>query len=270
VAAIGVQPSSSGPKAPWRGLARVAGAIGFYALLVQLAVMSLAYNLGALLLLPWLRGARGTAAARAGIARGYRWYFACAQASGVLVIRSEALDALRVEPGGLLIAANHPTMIDAMVLVSRLPRSLCIMKAELMRNVFLGAGARLARYICNDSPRGLVRQAVQSLKDGGQLVMFPEGTRTVQRPLNALRPGFTVIAERAGVPIQTVILETDNPFLTKGWPIWRLPPLPIVIGARLGDRFAPDGDHAALLQRLEAHFASELGASARAHARADA
>ena len=250
---------SSPPSMPrWRGLARLAGGIGFYLLLVQLAVMSLAYNLGALLLLPFLRGPRGTAAARAGIARGYRWYFACAQATGVLAIDSDALDALRDEPGGLLIAANHPTMIDAMVLVSRLPRSVCIMKAELMRNVFLGTGARLARYICNDSPRGLVRQAVQSLKDGGQLVMFPEGTRTVQRPLNTFRPGFTLIADRARVPIQTVVIETDNPFLTKGWPIWRLPPLPIVIRARLGERFASDADHDALIERLERYFAAEL------------
>jgi len=258
---IGVSPTHS--NRPWRGLARLAGSVAFYLLLVQLAVMSLAYNLGALLLLPFLRGPKGTAAARAGIARGYRWYFACAQATGVLVIESDALDALRDEPGGLLIAANHPTMIDAMVLVSRLPRSLCIMKAELMRNVFLGAGARLARYICNDSPRGLVRQAVQSLKEGGQLVMFPEGTRTVQQPLNAFRPGFASIADRARVPIQTVVLETDNPFLTKGWPIWRLPPLPIVIRARLGERFACEGDHGALLERLERYFAAELASGPR-------
>jgi len=254
--------STPGSRPPWRGLARLIGAVGFYGLLIQLAVMSLAYNLGALLMLPILRGPRGTAAGRAGIARGYRWYFACAQASGLLQIDSAALDVLHDEPGGLLIAANHPSMLDAMVLVSRLPRSVCIMKAELMRNVFLGAGARLARYILNDSPRGLVRQAVQCLRDGGHLVMFPEGTRTVQRPVNAFRPGFTLIAERAHVPIQTVLLETDNPFLAKGWPIWRLPPLPIRIRARLGARFAPDADHAALLERLERYFAAELAAGA--------
>jgi 1-acyl-sn-glycerol-3-phosphate acyltransferase len=230
----------------------------FYTLLLLLAVMSLTYNLGALLAMPFLRGPRGAAAARAGIARGYRWYWACAQASGLLRIDARALDALRDEPGGLLIAANHPTMLDALIVVSRLSRGVCIMKADLMRNPFLGAGARLARYIRNDSPRGLVRQAVQCLRDGGQLVLFPEGTRTVRAPLNALRPGFTLIAERARVPIQTVIVEADSPFLAKGWPIWRLPPLPIVIRARLGARFAPERDHAAMLDRLERYFAAEL------------
>jgi 1-acyl-sn-glycerol-3-phosphate acyltransferase len=255
-----VRPSASWPA--WRGPGRWLAGLVFYALLLQLAVMSLAYNLGALLLMPFLRGPRGIAAARAGIARGYRWYWACAQGSGLLRIEGRALDALRHEPGGLLIAANHPTMLDALVVVSRLPRGVCIMKAALMRNPFLGAGARLARYICNDSPRGLVRQAVQCLREGGQLVMFPEGTRTVRAPLNELRPGFTLIAERARVPIQTVILEVENPFLTKGWPIWRLPPLPIVIHARLGARFAPERDHAAMLERLERYFATELAREA--------
>ena len=83
-------------------------------------------------------------------------------------------------------------MLDALLLVARLPRSACIMKADLMRNIFLSAGARLARYIRNDSARTMVRLAVEDLKNGGQLVIFPEGTRTVTPPLNAFRPGVTL------------------------------------------------------------------------------
>ncbi len=112
-------------------------------------------------------------------------------------------------------------MLDALVLVAHLRRGVCIMKADLMRNPFLAAGARLARYIRNDSPRGMMRCAVECLQEGGQLVMFPEGTRTVQRPVNRFRPGITWIAQKARVPIQTVIIETDTPYLRKGWPIWR-------------------------------------------------
>ena len=69
--------------------------------------------------------------------------------------------------------------------------------------------------------------------------MFPEGTRTVTRPLNRFRPGITLIAKLAQAPIQTVFIETDSPYLGKGWPIWRAPPLPIVFRVRLGQRFAP-------------------------------
>jgi 1-acyl-sn-glycerol-3-phosphate acyltransferase len=229
-----------------------------YLLLLQLGVMSLAYNVGACLLHPLLRPPRATQLGRAGIARGYRWFWASARAFGMMEIDAAALDRLHLEPGGLIVAANHPTMLDALVLVSRLPRSVCIMKAALMRNVFLGAGARLARYICNDSPRGMVRSAVECLREGGQLVMFPEGTRTAARPINPLRPGIALIARLAQVPIQTVLIETDTPYLGKGWPIWRPPALPIRIRVRLGERFAAEADDAALLQRLERYFAREL------------
>jgi 1-acyl-sn-glycerol-3-phosphate acyltransferase len=124
--------------------------------------------------------------------------------------------------------------------------------------VFLGAGARLARYICDDSPVGMVRGAVACLRESAQLVMFPEGTRTVERPINRFRPGIALIARRAQVPIQAVIIETDTPYLRKGWPIWRMPAFPIRIRVRLGERFAPEGDHPALLEKLERYFVREL------------
>ena len=149
------------------------------------------------------------------IARAYRFFWAAASASGMMRIDASCLDALRDERG-LIFVANHPTMLDALLLVARLPRSACIMKADLMRNIFLGAGARLARYIRNDSARTMVRLAVDDLKNGGQLVIFPEGTRTVTPPLNAFRPGVTLIAKLAQAPIQTVFIDTDSPYLGQG------------------------------------------------------
>jgi 1-acyl-sn-glycerol-3-phosphate acyltransferase len=79
-------------------------------------------------------------------------------------IDSSALDVLRDQPGGLIVAANHPTMLDALLVVARLPRGVCVMKAELMHNIFLGGGARLARYIRNDVGRGMVRDAIDPQK----------------------------------------------------------------------------------------------------------
>ncbi len=132
------------------------------------------------------------------------------------------------------------------------------MKASLMRNPFLAPGARLARYIRNDTPSGLVRLAVEDLKAGGQLVLFPEGTRTTRQPINPFRPGFTLIAKMARVPIQTVFIDTDSPYLGKGWPLWQLPPLPIVFSVRLGRRFEPADDPATQLAEIEAYFAAHV------------
>ncbi|NRF68688.1 1-acyl-sn-glycerol-3-phosphate acyltransferase [Aquincola sp. S2] len=226
-----------------------------YLLLLLLGLMSLSWNLVAMLLYPVLSRQRGQAIGRAAIAYVYRMFWAIAAFTGMLRLEAGLLDALRDEPG-LVIAANHPSMLDALMLVARLPRATCIMKASLLRNPFLSAGARLARYVSNDAPLAMVRQAVDTLKQGGQLVMFPEGTRTTQPPVNPFMPGVTLIAKLAKAPIQTVFIDTDSPYLGKGWPLWRLPPLPIVFSVRIGERFEPQRDSDALLHELEAYFAS--------------
>ena len=240
-------------------LVRALLALWMYVLLLWLGVISLSWNLIAFVVYPLLPRRTGQRIGRGGIAYGYRLFWWSARASGLMRIDARALQALRAQPGGLIIAANHPTMLDALLIVAELPRSVCIMKASLMRNVFLGAGARLARYIRNDSPRKMIRHAVASLQEGGQLVLFPEGTRTESSRLNCFRPGITAIAQRAGVPIQTVIIETDSPYLGKGWPLWRCPPLPIVFTLRLGKRFEPQGAAQVTLAELEAYFRKELG-----------
>lgn len=171
-----------------------------------------------------------------------------------------ALDSLRSD-GGLVIAPNHPALLDVLLVVSRLPRITCIMKAELCDSILLGGGARLARYIRNDSPRSMVKLAVEEIGRGSQLVVFPEGTRTVRLPVNRFKPGFALIAKRAGVPVQTVFIETNSPFLGKGWQWWRRPRFPIHYRLRLGRRFMVEGDAKAFSAMLEAYFEHELRGS---------
>ena len=240
-----------------RLLRRLFQTVLFYVLLFHLGAMSLTWNLVCLLLYPLLSRQQGLVVGRAAISSVYRSFWTCAQWVGLMRIDYTALDVLS-QDAGLIIAANHPSLLDALLIIARVPRGICIMRANLMRNPFLGAGARLARYVLNDPPRRMIRSCVANLKEGGQLVLFPEGTRTVRAPTNRFRPGITLLAHLAQVPIQTVILETDSPYLGKGWPIWRMPEFPVVIRARLGQRFAPEADHKGLLARLEAYFAEEL------------
>lgn len=228
-------------------------AVPLYALLLLLGAISLVWNLVAMLLQPVLPARLARPLGRATIALAYRWFWGISSLFGMMRVDAECLDALRDERG-VIFVANHPTMLDALLLVARLPRSACIMKADLMKNVFLGAGARLAHYIRNDSARTMVRLAVEDLRAGGQLVLFPEGTRTVEAPVNDFRPGVTLIAKLANAPIQTVFIDTDSPYLGKGWPLWKVPPLPIVFKLRLGQRFAPAQDCNALLSQLEQYF----------------
>ena len=223
--------------------------------LLLLGLLSASWNLTALLLYPLLPRATGRRLGRAVIAHGYRVFWRIAAASGMLKLDAQALDVLRDEPG-LIVVANHPSMLDALMLVARLPRSACIMKASLMHNPLLGPGARLARYIRNDSAFGMVQCAVQDLQDGGQLVLFPEGTRTTRAQVDPFHASFALIAKRAQAPVQAVFIHTSSPYLGKGWPLWRLPPLPIEFTVRLGRRFAPAEDTAAQLRELETYFAA--------------
>jgi 1-acyl-sn-glycerol-3-phosphate acyltransferase len=132
----------------------------------------------------------------------FRIYLAILRISGRCYCDLTALDALRGQ-GGLVIAPNHPSLIDVLLKTSRLPHITCIMKAELWGNIFLGGSARLARFIGNDAPRSMVKQAVAELGRGSQLLIFPEGTRTVEQPVNPFKGGFALIAKQAAVPVQT-------------------------------------------------------------------
>ncbi len=240
-----------------QALKQVIVGVAFYLALLHLGAMSLSWNLICFVLYPFLPRDKGIEIGRAAISWCYRSFWAGLVWTGVMRLDYSALDVLN-DDAGLIIAANHPSALDALLVIARVPRGVCIMRASLMRNPFLGAGARLARYIRNDPPWGMVRSAVRNLQHGGQLVMFPEGTRTITPPVNKFLPGITLLAHLAKVPIQTVIIETESPYLGKGWPIWRPPHFPMVFRVRLGQRFAPEADHQGLLKRLEAYFASEL------------
>ena len=246
-------PAAQPPQPFWWPLAWLA----LQAQLLLLGLMSIAWSALALLLYPLLPRATGRRVGRALIAYGYRIFWRIAAASGMLRLRAEVLDTLRDE-SGLIVVANHPSMLDALMLVARLPKSACIMKASLLHNPFLGPGARLARYIHNDAAYGMIQCAVKDLQDGGQLVLFPEGTRTTQWPVNPFHASFALIAKRAQVPVQAVFIDTRSPYLRKGWPLWRLPPLPIEFTVRMGPRFAPTQDHHALLAEAEACFAASV------------
>jgi 1-acyl-sn-glycerol-3-phosphate acyltransferase len=133
-----------------------------------------------------------------------------------------------------------------------------VMKSSLLNNVFLGAGARLARYIRHDPPRRMIHSAIAELDRGGMVLLFPEGTRTTRSPINALQSGVGIIAKGAGVPVQTLIIETDSPCLSKGWPLFRPPAMPITYRVRLGRRFDPPSDVRRFTAELEQYYRQEL------------
>jgi 1-acyl-sn-glycerol-3-phosphate acyltransferase len=228
-----------------------------YAVLALLGLICLLFSAGALILHPLLSPRAGTRAGRFGIMAGFRIFSWALTLTGAYRLDLSAIDSLRDGPP-VILAPNHPSMIDALLILTRHPNIACVMKAELLRNVFLGAGSRLARYIPSDQPRQMIRDAVADLREGGVLLLFPEGTRSTRNPHNPLKASVGVIAKHAGVPVQVVIIETDSAYLRKGWPLFRRPNLPITYRVRLGKRFDPPEDVNSFMTALENEYTQQL------------
>lgn len=228
-----------------------------YAGLGALGVLCLGWSLVAAVLHPFMPEGRGRTLGRRAITAIFRLYLRLLGALGACHFDISALDELR-DQGPMILAPNHPCLLDAVMVIARLPNVACIMKAALMKNPFLGGGSRLARYIPNARPLQMVYAACDELADGSQLLMFPEGTRTVRYPVNEIMPTMALIARRAKVPVQVIIIETDSAYLSKGWPLFRRPPMPIRYRVRLGPRLTPPTDAASFSAELEACFGEEL------------
>ena len=202
----------------------------------------------------------GTVCGRWGILIGGRFYVQALRLMRAYRLDLRVLNELRGGPA-LVLAPNHPSLIDALFVISHDPNVACVIKSSLMNNVLLGASARLARYIPNDSPRRMIAGAVAEIRRGGVVLLFPEGTRTRRAPVNELKASVGIIAKAAGVPVQTIIIEQDCPVLCKGWPLFRRPTLPITYRMRLGRRFDPPANVRAFTEQLEQYFATELADS---------
>lgn len=231
--------------------------LAFYLVLTIFGVVFVAWNIVAMVLCrlrPWRSSARF---GQLGIMHLSYILLAIMHGTGLAKFDLAELDSLR-EEGGLVLVPNHPTLIDVLLVTSRLPRIVCITKASLWDNPACGAAARLAGYIRNDAPHRLVRAAASAVAAGNQLLIFPEGTRTRMVPVGPFKGGFALMASQAGVPVQTVLLRVDPPYLAKGWGFFRRPAFPVRYQARLGRRFVVDAPAKAFAERLEAYFDAEL------------
>lgn len=193
-----------------------------------------------------------------GLFRFFSWWL---ETVGLCRIRFEGVEKL-ASLRGVIVAPNHPGLLDAVFLIPHLPRAVCIMRAGLMRNPsFLGA-AGLAGYITNDRGPDLIRQCERKLAAGDNLLIFPEGTRTRlhARAVNPFKGGFALAAVLTGAPIQTVLIARSGSYLAKETSLSAVAEVPVRITIRVGEVFhARPGESAkALAARLEEYFRASL------------
>ena len=197
-----------------------------------------------------------------------RWLFSLylrgMRATGTLHLEARGMEAL-AEMKGTIIVSNHPALLDVLLLASLLPPTACVMRAGLLRNPALSGCALLAGYVTNDSGPTLVRQGIEKIRSEQNLLIFPEGTRTISGAVNAFKEGFALIAIRTGAPVQTILIEHPGHHLTKGVSLFSSAELPLRFTIRPGERFLPEpGESArAFSLRLETWFHDRLENSDR-------
>lgn len=235
--------------------------LAFYGVLTVLGGFFLGWGLVALPLSYLLPARTGRPFGRRAIGAGFRFLLRFMERAGIVRLDLSALEPLQ-QARGVVVAPNHLSMIDVLLVASHLPNAVCIMKAGLERNPALGGGL-LAGYIPNDAGLPVIRRAAEELRSGANLLVFPEGTRSPDDRIGPFHPGFALIARRAGAPVQPVFIESNTGYLGKGWPIWRRPDFPLHYRARLGERVTVQGPAEAFAKTLRQQYAAALGKTLR-------
>lgn len=151
--------------------------------------------------------------------RGFLWLMC-----GLGVITYRVRNGERLRRGGLLIVANHPSLIDIVFLMALTRDADCVVKADLAHNPFTAAAVAATGWIRNDAGgAAMVEDCIASLRAGSNLIIFPEGTRTRPGEPLRLQRGAANVAVRGGFDLTPVVIRCEPPTLTKGDRWYRVP-----------------------------------------------
>lgn len=156
---------------------------------------------------------------------------------GIMTYEVEGLEKLQQSQQELVIA-NHPTLIDVVVLIGLMERANCVVKQTLWSNPFTKGPVQNAGYILNAGSEQFIQDCVSKLQQDHavSLLIFPEGTRTAKgEQLNDFQRGAANIALRAGVPIRPVLITCTPSTLTKNEKWYHIPDRPFHIQVKVLD-----------------------------------
>ena len=195
---------------------------------VGFAVFSVGGLLMALMLFPLIAMiAPDTATKNSRIRRlihaGFRGFVRLLSILGVIEFNESGRKQLLACRGEILIA-NHPSLLDVVLLMSLLPEAQCVVKHQLWNSRFLGSVVRGAGYIRNDIPADqMIEKCQLEFDQGTNMVLFPEGTRTVPGKPIKFQRGFANIATLCGADLQPITIRCTPPTLLKGERWYEIP-----------------------------------------------
>ncbi|MFC4951892.1 lysophospholipid acyltransferase family protein [Acinetobacter puyangensis] len=171
------------------------------------------------------------------IKHSFKGFVDMMKALGIMTYDVEGIEKLENSYGELVIA-NHPTLIDVVLLIGLMPQANCVVKQALWSNLFTRGPVQSAGYILNLGSEQFIQSCVSKLLqcNAASLVIFPEGTRTLKgRKLNDFQRGAANIALRAKVPIRPVSIRCTPSTLTKNEKWYHIPDRPFHIEIKVLD-----------------------------------
>lgn len=113
--------------------------------------------------------------------------------------------------GGAIIASNHQSYLDPVLLGVRLGRPISYLaKSQLFKNpLFSWLIRSLHAFPVKQGAGdiGAMKESIRRVQEGHLLTVFPEGTRTETGDLQPIQPGVALIVRRAGVPIIPAVID---------------------------------------------------------------
>ena len=172
-------------------------------------------------------GERAVRSCRALISFGFRLFHHWIRLTRFIDYDWSALRDARPQTPTIVIA-NHPTLVDVTAVIAAWPELCYLAKASIFRNPIFYPLLRLAGHIGSEpgnvfSGLRTLEQALERVKMGDSVLIFPEGTRSPAGGLGPFHAGSFAIAARAQIPIQPLLIEVERPVLTKAMPWYRLP-----------------------------------------------
>ncbi|HEY2454377.1 MAG TPA: lysophospholipid acyltransferase family protein [Scandinavium sp.] len=208
--------------------------------------------------------ARRRSIARRSIATSFRFFLWVTKTMGVLDYRFHGKEILR-EESGCLVIANHPSLLDYVLLASVMPETDCMVKSALLKNPFMSGVIRSADYLINSQADSLLPASQQRLDNGDTILIFPEGTRTRYGEPMTLQRGAANIAVRCASDVRIVTIHCSERMLDKQSKWYDVPPVKPLFDVVVRDRLAITDFYDANLQepalaarRLNRLFLSQL------------
>lgn len=170
---------------------------------------------------------------------------------------------------GQLVVANHPSLIDIVLLIAFVPGAACVVKRAAWRNPSMVLAVHAAGFVANSPTETMIEQASALLGAGECLIMFPEGTRTRPDQPAHFHRGAASVALRAARVVTPVFIRVRPPHLSKAVPWYRVPAIrphySLMVGAGIDpapyrERPAPIGSRM-LTEYFKSYYASGLRAT---------